>query len=103
VSAIPATQAACANETPASSARFSKRSTIEPATPAASTSGPHSAKNTAETANAEPVLACTCTTSGSTARKSPSAETPAAPASSLRSRFMAAIVPGHRSPTARLA
>ena len=72
--AIPAAIAACANETPTSSARFSKRSTIAPATPAPSTTGPQSAKNSAETANAEPVRCCTCRTSGMNARKSPSAE-----------------------------
>ena len=84
-------------------ARFSKRSTIAPASPAARTTGPHSAKTSAETANAEPVLCCTCRISGKTAMKSPRAERPAAPARRRRSRDMAAMIRGARSPTARAA
>ena len=53
---IAATTAACANDTTTRSVRFSKRSTIAPASPAASTTGPHSAKISAETASADPVL-----------------------------------------------
>ena len=69
--------------------------------PAASTSGPHSAKNTAETANAEPVLACTCRTSGKHARGSRRARRrrrrrPAAEVA-VAGDVMAAIVPARPS------
>ena len=83
---MPATTAAWAKDTTTSRLRFSKRSTIAPASPAASTTGPHSANTSAETANADPVVCCTCRISGNAAMKSPRADTPAAPARRRRSR-----------------
>ena len=58
------TTAAWPSETTIRIARFSKRSTTAPATPAASTTGPQSAKISAETANPDPVCFCTWRMSG---------------------------------------
>ena len=85
--------------------RFSKRSTIAPAKPAPRTTGPQSAKISAETANAEPVRCWTCRISGKIAMKSPSAEMPGGAGEQAEVAAggidMAPIVPGDRSRTVR--
>ena len=83
--ASAATTGTWASETATINARFSKRSTISPATPASTTAGAHSAMNRPATARPEPPACWIASASATIARKSPAVETATEPTSRRRS------------------